>query len=293
MTRLERMVSILLKNLSKKTRSVYADTFSDHLAKTPFFSKMTNQRRVWIYHDKKWRKGSANNSKHKSRVRVHIDGITKEVVVPKKFVSPIKYNGRRVKHTRAEIIPKKTFGPRPERIRVLQVPSVVATVFVERDQDGDFAFMIQQSQHANHLFLFNDNFHQYMDMNNHFAGGGNACIRPFRRSFHAWGIPTGASGCGWMTLDEPCYGKTVKHWIDVATEDIVNLCLKNKYSAIYYCKSAYDSQELIGMGIFYIGYEVRQYITMKIKSVPSEIVKRSPEFTPEYRLLIRTGNMRH
>ena len=76
---------------------------------------------------------------------------------------------------------------------------VLPSVFVEAGQDGEFVFMLNQSQHSKTLFVFNDNEEQFDafvrgESSGFSTGGGNAVVRPFRelQPPRSAGIPTGS-----------------------------------------------------------------------------------------------------
>jgi hypothetical protein len=58
---------------------------------------------------------------------------------------------------------------------------LVPSVFVAKDRDGDFRWMIERPEHARSLFVFNDNEGQFDHLMSAISpGGGNAAIRPYQ-----------------------------------------------------------------------------------------------------------------
>jgi hypothetical protein len=145
---------------------------------------------------------------------------------------------------------------------------VCAFVFEGLSKDGDFLWMIQQSEFQDVLFVFNDNeqqFYQHRDRPYDStsdaceAGGGNAIIRPFqcKRPQHASGIPTG-----------PGYDHLTPHVqavVDDAVEQIAEVLSREKLKRIFY-NSKSDAGDL-GYGIFQTGDDVRRYIVAKLRAL--------------------------
>ena len=68
---------------------------------------------------------------------------------------------------------------------------LVASTFAGRGRAGDFAWMIEQPEYADALFIFNDNEGEFRAHQRHapgarqcHAGGGNAVIRPTSATIH-------------------------------------------------------------------------------------------------------------
>lgn len=146
---------------------------------------------------------------------------------------------------------------------------VIGSIFKGKNKEGDFDFMIRSGNYRNCLFIFNDN-----EDGEHFTcikGGGNAIIRQYNKYSRGYiqsvGINTGfryqnnkgyPQG-GYQILDE-----YVKSSIDYCIEEIKEILRSGNYNTIIYSS---DNQGLIGMSIFNIAFEVRQYITFKIKEL--------------------------
>lgn len=148
---------------------------------------------------------------------------------------------------------------------------VLGVIFSGANKDGDFNWMARQPQYADTLFIFNDNAEQFLQ---HLAaptdrngpgctpGGGNAVIRPLQCQTppRALGIPTGAYGMGFDTLDN-----TAKELIDQAIANIEQVVRQYGYKRIIY--SAQDASGMLGTGIFRVGTDVKQYITDRLKAL--------------------------
>lgn len=125
--------------------------------------------------------------------------------------------------------------------------------------DGDFGWMIKQSQFADSLFIFNDNESQFLAFHEGrpsglSAGGGNAVIRPYQGSTpqRAAGIPTGDGG-GYSALTPH-----VQQIIDRAIRHIEALVDSGNYQELVF---SYDSkQNTLGTGIFNPHESVKKYI---------------------------------
>ena len=150
-------------------------------------------------------------------------------------------------------------------------------VFTGSNKLGDYGYMIKQPEYQNTLFIFNDN---EVDHRTIKAGGGNAVIRPY--NFYGWfkikgltkplsaGISTGdgKSNKGYQLLD-----KDTLHDINLRVNDIRSTLLTEfTYDQIIYSgtnnqnpKFKGDPEDLIGIGIFDVNKNVREYITQEIK----------------------------
>lgn len=142
---------------------------------------------------------------------------------------------------------------------------VIGTIYHQEGTVGDFAWMIQQIDYSDALFVFNDNEEQFrhyrvypqkIDGWGCSAGGGNAIIRPYQCKYppRAAGIPTGPD---YFQLTARISGL-----INEALNDIATIVEKHGYERIFY--SAGNEGGLIGTGIFYVGQDVRKYITKKL-----------------------------
>jgi len=138
--------------------------------------------------------------------------------------------------------------------------TVIPSTYSGRGQAGDYEWMLNQPEYENTLFIFNDNEEQFDafvkgESSGFTRGGGNAAIRPFRKNSppRAAGVPTGKSGCGYSSLDEPTKAK-----IDQAFTVITDLLETGNYESIVF--SANKTKTDIGTGIFDVGADVRAYI---------------------------------
>jgi hypothetical protein len=112
----------------------------------------------------------------------------------------------------------------------------------------------------------------FNDIHTHFAGGGNAAVRPFQLCCDAIGMPTGPypSLQHLFHVPEECMKISVKEIIHKACFRIIDLFLAHpeKDTLYYSCKSETDDE--LGLGIFAgnVGYDVVQYTTKCIKNLP-------------------------
>jgi hypothetical protein len=139
--------------------------------------------------------------------------------------------------------------------------SLVGSVFAGRGRAGDFAWMIDQPEYADALFVFNDNEGEFRAHQRHssgarqcHAGGGNAVIRPYQCQDppRAAGIPTGDRQ-GYPRLTD-----TARAAIDDALAAIRALLATGRYRRVFY--SAADDSGALGTGIFVVGDDVKRYI---------------------------------
>ena len=239
---------------------------------------MASSRRIWVYHNKVWSKGSviAGTSPQHAK-KVLIDGHAKPVSLTKKPTMAVKHNDRRKTKERAEVLPTKAVGPRPERFRPPEIV-IEAVAFTRPGTIGDYGWQLQPEQYHEYgraLHVYNENMQQQNNKDSTLAGGGNAIARPFRQYGRSVGMPTGHYG-GFQSLDELCLGHnfncTAKEGIDLATEEIVMQVCDNpgRYDKIYYCKNANDDEELIGMqGIYHLQHlKIRRGVTSPPSSRP-------------------------
>ena len=140
----------------------------------------------------------------------------------------VKHNDRRKTKERAEVLPTKAVGPRPERFRPPEIV-IEAVAFTRPGTIGDYGWQLQPEQYREFgrtLHVYNENMQQQNDKTSRCAGGGNAIARPFRQYGRSIGMPTGHYG-GFQSLDELCLGHnfncTAKEGIDLATEEIQSL----------------------------------------------------------------------
>jgi hypothetical protein len=144
---------------------------------------------------------------------------------------------------------------------------LIGTVFQGVGKYGDFAWMIEQPEFSDSLFIFNDNEEQFLAHLNDpessigcSAGGGNAVIRPYQcqNPPRAAGIPTGSNGRGYANLS---YG--TKIIIDKAIQVIDVHLSTGQYSQMFY--SSATENGLLGTGIFKVETDVNNYILEQLK----------------------------
>lgn len=138
---------------------------------------------------------------------------------------------------------------------------IIGTVFKCPGEHGDFAWMIEQPEYADALFIFNDNEEQFLAYRSEprppwacTDGGGNAVIRPYQCTDppRAAGIPTGSGGRGYQELDDH-----VRFIIDRAISDIRGLLETGRYDRVFYSS---DGKGGLGTEIFTVGEEVKGYV---------------------------------
>ena len=170
---------------------------------------------------------------------------------------------------------------------------VVPTRFKPGIDQGDFGKMMTMEEYVGTgILVFNDNFEQFKYQDNG-MGGGNACARPGQKHGLSIGIPTGtlADG-GFQSLSQSHYVAYSKNWtigrdevisnwtskemIDLGIARIVKFFIDNpEKDTLYYSANQHDeTDDRIGMGIFTIADEVREYITSNFGSM-SELVSAS------------------
>ena len=156
---------------------------------------------------------------------------------------------------------------------------IIPTFFNPRNPNTDMSVMIGQEKYTNALFIFNDNIHEYFSKTCS-AGGGNACLRPYKVGCgtevendlkRSWGIPTGP-GFRQMT-------KRIKIIIDYVMNDIRQILIKYKFTKIVYSaessrgkrgRQTKEGYYLLGSGIFHIGDDVKEYITKAIYTLAGD-----------------------
>jgi hypothetical protein len=149
------------------------------------------------------------------------------------------------------------------------VVDVIGSVFTGRGKPGDFAWMIEQADYADTLFVFNDNEEQFLahrrdptDPRGCVRGGGNAAIRPYRCTdpVRAAGVPTGVGGAGYAGLTEEN-----RRVIDDAVGVVRDLVRSGNHRRVIY--SAADASGRLGTGIFEVGDDVKTYIVDRLRSL--------------------------
>jgi len=165
-------------------------------------------------------------------------------------------------------------------------PTLNKSVFNGINEEGDYNWMITQSQHKNDLFIFNDNegeFYDFIKTGTANAGGGNASIRPYQiitddnNPPRAFGIPTGtyASGIhykGYKYVDKNNKAITKDEDLDEAAkkpiDESITLLAKRLYDYDY--ENVYISWDntinSLGGTIFNTAIEIRNYIVKEIEN---------------------------
>ena len=157
---------------------------------------------------------------------------------------------------------------------------VTPVVFHKKGTDGDYRWMVQQSQYDDSIFVFTENFIDSMRIDAE-SGGGTACLRPLSMyhgtggaSVRAVGVPTGWSV---ETQGFPQMDKTdVKRAIDLSFDRLLVL-LKTTHAhvkRIIYSADA-SNNALIGTGIFAktVGNDVVQYISKRLNELPHALTQ--------------------
>lgn len=143
---------------------------------------------------------------------------------------------------------------------------ITGTVFKRPGEYGDFAWMIEQPEYADALFIFNDNEEQFLayrsDPRPPWActeGGGNAVIRPYQCQDppRAAGIPTGSAGRGYQELNDH-----VRSIIDRAISDIRELLETGRYERVFYSS---DGKGGLGTGIFTVSDDIKEYVVQELE----------------------------
>jgi hypothetical protein len=145
---------------------------------------------------------------------------------------------------------------------------VIGSQFAGGGRSGDFAWMIEQAEYADALFVFNDNeeaFRAYERDRTGGAGcsrgGGNAIVRPYRCADppRAAGVPTGAHGRGYDRLTD-----AVKGVIDDAFAVIDELLASGRYARVFYSAEADGG---LGTGIFTVAGDVKAHIVDRLRAL--------------------------
>lgn len=149
---------------------------------------------------------------------------------------------------------------------------LIGSRFDRPGEFGDFAWMIEQTEYSDALFIFNDNEEQFLayrsDPRPPWActeGGGNAVIRPYQCEDppRAAGIPTGTSGRGYQKLDDH-----VRSMIDRAISDIGELLETGRYKRVFYSS---DGRGGLGTGIFEVGEDVKAYVIERLEAIGDQV----------------------
>jgi hypothetical protein len=158
-------------------------------------------------------------------------------------------------------------APRPEPVeQVVELApgtsvTVRGSIFQSGNRNTNFSWMIDQPQYARTLFVFNDNEGQFDAFMNGDrgptacgAGGNNGAIRPYqcRDPPIAAGVPTGPY---WASLTPPVRAK-----INQAIGRIRGLAMSGNFDTIVFSQTAEAGPPTLGIGIFAVGMDVRNYI---------------------------------
>lgn len=123
---------------------------------------------------------------------------------------------------------------------------IYGTIFSPGRVNTDFNYITKNSNCENKLFIYNENFHQFLDKNDVMIGGGNAFLRPYRQDneknnaskepkIKSLGIPTAMGLESMETVQE-------------AINNIYNYIDNNmNITEIYYSS---DTNMNLGLGIF-------------------------------------------
>lgn len=161
---------------------------------------------------------------------------------------------------------------------------VIGTRFTKPNVYGDFAWMIEQPEFMDSVFIFNDCEHHFVSANFQDSrtvdpklitevGAGNAVIRPWQDVDRAVGIPTGCYqvvDTKLVTGSEDTYynvtkrqgytslNREVKVAVNAALFRLALCVIENGYSRVFYSS---DENGLLGTSIFKVNEAVVQYIT--------------------------------
>jgi ribA/ribD-fused uncharacterized protein len=164
--------------------------------------------------------------------------------------------------------------------------NVIGSIFEGSGKPGDFGWMIEQPEHDDSLFIFNDNEEHFLAFRKNpkgknacERGGGNAVVRPYQCKVpqRAIGIPTGAKQRGYNKLTAH-----VKQVIDDAIATIRRLVGTGRYQRVIY--SAKNAAGDLGTGIFEVGDDVKNHIAAEIKKLGDvRTIGASAKFTFFYK----------
>ena len=229
---------------------------------------------VHAYHNHEWIKASWQTTSENNEVcGIYAKG--KCILVKRAKVFPMKYAGRKLPKQATEVyFPRKRLPP-------FHLPKIeiVESVFTGRNCPGDFWWQCKNIDYDDSLHIFNDNLYQW-DTRSTAAGGGNACIRPYRIYQKSIGIPTGSCSGGFQNLSELFHTRGALHnvpsIIDSAIAEIVEVILQRQETGIpvkrlFFCVDPDD--KMIGMGIFKIAHDVRVHITNRIQGIQGDLTR--------------------
>ena len=185
---------------------------------------------------------------------------------------------------------------------------VEGVIFTPNQAPGDFTCLLKQEWICNPptvvpntLPIFNDNLHNWTQAMLHptqmqLPGGGNAAIRQYESNHLTKGIPTGACGEGFKSLEQmhvidarlaslmqlPCPTASTRQIIDAACGRIAEVLVTQKtVETVYYSADPYRHIDLgkmgfhpwglpscpvplLGTGIFSVADDVVKYISLKL-----------------------------
>lgn len=224
-------------------------------------------------------------NKQSARVR-YVDGQTETIAKNRLW---------KMKKTKAAHIPKgDVYTPRARLGRFRRRIDVIPTRFSFNETMGNFERMLRDPViREDGVCCFNDNTGQWERAGldpavRQWAGGGNACARPWECLGDAIGMPTGPYGSleethmvQFPTEDSPSM-HTAKEIIDEATNRIARLFLDHpNKTKLYFSVNPTDPPDstTIGLAIFagVVGQDVVEYISMSIQSIPAKIEKARRE----------------
>ena len=143
----------------------------------------------------------------------------------------------------------------------------IPSIYVGGGRDGDFSWMEKRPEHADTLFIFNDNEEQFLafvrgETLGFAAGGGNAAIRPLRGEDppRAAGVPTGRDRRGYQNLDGPT--KAVINQSLTVIQELVNT---GRYKRLIFSKD--KELDTLGTELYGPVDEVKQYIYDQLKAM--------------------------
>ena len=143
----------------------------------------------------------------------------------------------------------------------------IPSIHVGGGRDGDFSWMEKRPEHADTLFIFNDNEEQFLafvrgETLGFAAGGGNAAIRPLRGEDppRAAGVPTGRDRRGYQNLDGPT--KAVINQSLTVIQELVNT---QRYKRLIFSKD--KELDTLGTELYGPVDEVKQYIYDQLKAM--------------------------
>ena len=142
----------------------------------------------------------------------------------------------------------------------------IPSIYVGGGRDGDFSWMEKRPEHADTLFIFNDNEEQFLSFMRgetfgFSGGGGNAAVRPLRGEDppRAAGVPTGR-GSGYQDLDGPT--KAVINQSLAVIQELVNT---GRYKRLIFSKD--KELDTLGTELYGPVDEVKQYIYDQLKAM--------------------------